>query len=149
MKTTDLFPVVDLPGTASATPKSKKYSPSVYFDYTTGDFLRDGSNRMLESNGKDAYIQWCMKACSTERESFLAYSRDYGVEFEKLARIPDRESRELEIERQITDALMVNPATEYVRDFVFRHSGDECHVTFTVKGYAWEEELMATTVKVG
>lgn len=60
----------------------------------------------------------------------------------KLSRkyIPDRESRESEIERTITEALLVHPATEYVRDFEFTHEGDETYCSFTVKGYPWEED---------
>ena len=44
------------------------------------------------------------------------------------------------IELTITEALMVHPATEYVKDFEFSHDGDGTWVSFVVKGYPWEEE---------
>ena len=95
---------------------------------------------MIASGGREAYMQWCLKVASTERLSCLAYSDDIGTEFDELAEIPDRESRESEIERTITEALLVHPATEYVRDFEFTHEGDETYCSFTVKGYPWEED---------
>ncbi len=141
-----LFPVFSIEDTPDETEESEKYHPSVYFDYALGDFQRDGAYRMVESNGRDAYIQWCMKVISTERDAFEAYSSEIGTEFEMLSGIPDRETRETKIESTITDALMVHPATEYVRDFEFEHSTDSCIVTFIVKGYPWSEEQMTKVI---
>ena len=134
-----LFPVFDLPEVPDDEEYEEKYRPSVYFDYESGDFLRDGANRMVPSNGREAYMQWCGKVVSTERESCLAYSSDIGTEFEDLQDIQDNDSRESEIERTITEALLVHPATEYVRNFVFEHRGEELYCTFDVKGFPWEE----------
>lgn len=44
-------------------------------------------------------------------------------------------------ERTITDAIMVNPRAENVRDFQFTWEGDQMHVTFKVKGSNWDEEI--------
>ena len=43
------------------------------------------------------------------------------------------------VERTITDALMVNPRTEYVQDFEFEWNADEMHTSFKVKGIGMEE----------
>lgn len=134
-----LFPVFELPEIPDNPEYDEKYSPSVYFDFETGDFLRDGAGRMIASTGREAYIQWCLKMASTERESYLAYSDDIGVELEDLEELPGKDERESEIERTITEALLVHPATEYVRNFIFEHEGDAVRVTFDVKGYPWEE----------
>lgn len=142
-----LFPTFDLPEIEDEEEDEEKYSPSVYFDFETGDFRRDGASRMVPADGREAYMQWCLKTVQTERESCLAYGEDYGTEFEDMDDYPDIESRESEIERTITEALLVHPATEYVRNFVFESEGDETHVTFDVKGYPWEEiETMMITV---
>ena len=45
------------------------------------------------------------------------------------------------VERTITDAIMVNPRAENVRDFQFTWEGDQMHVTFKVKGSNWDEEI--------
>ena len=43
------------------------------------------------------------------------------------------------IERTISEALMVNPRTEYVRSFEFSWSGEAVSVSFTVKGVDTDE----------
>ena len=134
-----LFPVFDLPEIPDDPEYDERYRPSVSFDFELGDFVRDGANRIVPSTGREAYMQWCLKVVMTERESCLAYSDDIGTEFEEMDDFPDTESRESEIERTITEALLVHPATEYVRNFEFRHHGDEIFVTFDVKGYPWDE----------
>lgn len=142
-----LFPVFELPEIPDNPEYDEKYKPSVYFDFETGDFLRDGASRMVPSAGREAYMQWCLKTVQTERESCLAYGDDIGTEFEDMKSLPDQESRESEIERTITEALLVHPATEYVRNFIFTHIGDEIYVAFDVKGFPWEEiETMEITV---
>ena len=80
------------------------------------------------------------------REAFLAYSDDIGTEFEDMEDFPDKDSRESEIERTITDALLVHPATEYVRNFIFDYSSGDAVVSFIVKGAQWEEEETISTV---
>lgn len=147
MAENQLFPVFDMPEIPDTEEAEETYRPSVYFDFYKGDFVRDGANRMTVASGRDAYIQWCLKVASTERLTCLAYSEDIGVELEDMEDLPDRESRESEIERTITEALLVHPATEYVTDFEFTHQGDETWCTFTVKGYPWDENE-ALTVKV-
>ena len=43
------------------------------------------------------------------------------------------------IERTISEALMVNPRTEYVRQFEFVWNGDAVSVSFVVKGVDIDE----------
>ena len=69
-----LFPVFDLPEIPDTEELEERYSPSAYFDFEKGDFVRDGAGKIKKSEGKDAYIQWCLKVVSTERYSCLAYS---------------------------------------------------------------------------
>lgn len=141
-----LFPVFDLPEIPDDQEYEERYRSSVYFDFDQGDFVRDGANKLVRADGRQAFVQWCKKVVATEREAFLAYSSEIGTEFEEMEDFPDRDSRECEIERTITEALLVHPATEYVRDFEFDYSSGEASVAFTVKGYPWEEEeTMSTT----
>lgn len=143
MADNNLFPVFDVPEVDVATQAdTRSYKSSVYFDYNIGDFRRDGAHRMTSSTGKEAYIQWCIKVVQTERDALLAYSTDIGTEIEtEIAQI-DRESVESAIEKTITEALMVNVHTEYVRGFEFSWTADSIDVSFIIKGREWEEETV-------
>lgn len=141
-----LFPTFDFPEIEVSDVESEKYTPSVYFDFEKGDFLLDGQNRMVEADGKEAFIQWCIKTIYTERCSFLAYDDDIGVEFEQLSDAPSREEKESIIIESITDALSVHPAFESVGDFSFEYEGDECNIMCVIKGYPWTEEILNVSI---
>lgn len=140
-----LFPVFEVPELDTQTQdQNRRYKPSVYFDFEKGDFRRDAAYRMTVATGKEAYIQWCRKVVMTERDAFLAYSTDIGIEGEAALAEADRAAVESALEKTITEALMVNTHTEYVRGFEFTWCADDLRMTFTVKGKEWEE----TTVSV-
>lgn len=143
-----LFPVFEVPEIAAATQdKNRRYKPSVFFDFDTGDFRLDGAYRMTAAEGQEAYQQWCIKVVMTERDAFLSYSTDIGIEGEYALSLGDHEAVESALEATITEALTVNVHTEYVRDFEFEWAADELRVTFTVKGRPWEEVRISTTIK--
>ena len=141
-----LFPTFDFPEIEDDDLEKERYSPSVFFDYEKGDFIRDGANNMFVADGKEAFIQWCIKTVYTERSNFLAYDDDIGVEFEQLAYASSREEKENIIIDSITDALSIHPAFESIEDFVFDYHGDECIVSFTIKGYQWNEEILSISI---
>ncbi len=142
-----LFPVFDVPEIVDASmPQREHYRPSVFFDFASGDFKRDGANRMVEATGKEAYMQWCMKVIATERDAFLAYSTRIGTEMEYAAAQPDHASVEASVERTVTEALMVNPKTEYVRGFEFSWTGTSLYGIFRVKGRDMDEIALSLTV---
>ena len=144
----ELFPVFDVPEVITPTqPDQEHYRPSVYFDFTTGDFLRDGANRMIEADGREAYMQWCMKIIATERDAFLAYSTRIGTEMEYAAAQPDHASVEASVERTIIEALMVNPKTESVSDFVFTWEGSSLYGTFAVKALDLDEIRLSVAIE--
>ena len=142
-----LFPVFDVPEIVDTSkPEREHYRPSVFFDFAAGDFRRDGANRMVEATGKEAYMQWCMKVTATERDAFLAYSTRIGTEMEYAAAQPDHASVEASVERTVTEALMVNPKTEYVRGFDFSWEGTTLHTTYRVKGRDMDEIVLSLLV---
>ena len=137
----NLFPVFDVPEINITTPpEEQKYKPSVYFDFELGDFRRDGANKLVVAEGKEAYKQWCIKTVLTERLERMAYSSDIGIELHDALKQADRQAVESALERTITEALMVNPRTEYVRGFEFTWSSDSLYCEFIVKGKEWEEQ---------
>ena len=148
MSSKTLFPVFDVPEISTApTAAEQKYSQSVLFDFDAGDFVRDGAGRLVVAGGREAYIQWCIKIVQTERLAHLAYGSYIGVEAEAALKNGDAEAVKSAFERNITEALMVNKHTQYVRDFVFTSTGtDGLYVEFTVKGKSWEEKRLGTTI---
>lgn len=137
-----LFPVVQVPEfTPENTGYDTQYRRSVKWDPVTGDFVRDGANRLVECDGREAFAVWCFKIAQTERYRCLAYPDSIGTEMERAMDNDDEETVESMVQRTITEALMVNPRTEDVWDFDFSWDGDHMHCTFKVKGAGWDEEI--------
>lgn len=130
-----LFPVIEVPEFISESARrDTRYRRSVRWDPVTGDFVRDGANRMVECDGMEAFAIWCFKTAQTERYRCLAYPNAIGTEMERAMSDDDEKTVESMVQRTITDALMINPRTENVRDFEFFWNGDSMHCTFKVKG---------------
>lgn len=140
-----LLPVFEVPEFINESQQyDTKYKRSVKWNVETGDFERDGANRMVECDGKEAFMTWCYKVVQTERYTCLAYPSSIGVEMENALAENDEKTVESMIQRTITDALMVNPRTEYVRDFNFNREADVLRCTFTVKGINWDDTFKVT-----
>ncbi|MCI8962964.1 MAG: DUF2634 domain-containing protein [Eubacterium sp.] len=145
----ELFPIFDVPEMDAEEEEEEydvEYKRSIRWNPELGDFVRDSSNRLAESDGYEAYVIWCYKMLQTERDSHLAYiekfsGSDLGVEMEAVSQEDDHETVESMIERTITEALEVNPRTEYVGSFIFSWEGDDLHCQFEVKGIHWDETI--------
>lgn len=142
-----LFPVVNVPEFAKESKRyNRKYKPSVAWDLEKGDFIRNGANQLVECNGRETYRVWCAKAVFTERYVCAAYPKSIGTEMESALKEKSNGAVESAVERTITEALLVNPRTEYVRGFSFTWNGDELYCRFTVKGVDWEEFSLSGTI---
>lgn len=140
-----LFPVFEVPDVIEESSEyDNQYKRSVKWDVEKGDFARDSSGRMVECDGREAFMIWCFKTVQTERYACLAYPSAIGVEMEAATEDDDEKTVESMVQRTITDALMVNPRTEFVRDFIFSWDGDTMHCTFSVKGIEWEDTFEIT-----
>lgn len=140
-----LFPVVDVPEFAPENSEyDREYRRSVKWNPAEGDFVKDGANRMVECSGREAFAIWCYKIAQTERYQCLAYSNDIGTEMERAMSYDDEKTVESMVARTIEDAIMVNPRTEWVRDFEFSWNGDNMTCTFRVKGIDWEDIITIT-----
>ena len=136
----NLYPTIELPTLISPqTSQPKKYYPAPNFDFETGDFLFDGSGKFVMADGHEAFEQWVLKACMTERGTRLAYSDDYGVELEDAVKFTDAGAVRSSIVRTITETILANPCAEYVKNFSFETNGDEVKISFDVKGRPWQE----------
>jgi hypothetical protein len=134
MAENNLFPAFNVPAMLTDEPEQNivKYKKSWFFDYETGDFVKDGGNRVKECDGWTAWTQWCMKTVRTIRYACLAYDGDMGIEDEDVRRQPTRKAAESAFERTITEALLADPRTESVRNFSFDWKGDILHASFDV-----------------
>lgn len=140
-----LFPVAEVPEFITEdTGYDTQYKRSVRWDPAAGDFVRDGANRMVKCNGREAFAIWCFKTAQTERYRCLAYPDSIGVEMERALDDDDNETIESMVQRTITEALMVNPRTEDVGDFEFSWDGDSMGCRFKVKGVNMDEEIAIT-----
>lgn len=140
-----LFPVVQVP---EFIPENAgydtEYRRSARWDPAAGDFVRDGANRMVECDGREAYAIWCFKIAQTERYRCLAYPDSIGTEMERAMNNDDEATVESMVQRTITEALMVNPRTEDVLDFEFFWDGDNMHCRFRVKGVGLDDGITIT-----
>lgn len=130
----NLYPSFDMPELVEQqqTEPAPKYGKSWLFDFAKGDFVTDGAGRVKGADGHTAWAQWCVKTVLTERFAHVIYSTDYGTEIEQALKQPSRRAVEAELERVITEALLVDPRTERVTDFDFEWDGDIVKVSFTV-----------------
>ena len=120
----------ELPETKST---QVKFGKSWRFDFDKGDFVRTPTGKVAETTGLGAYIEWCKKALLTPRYRYLIYSRNYGNEFDDLtSRGLSREAIESEIKRMATEALMLDPRTATVENFVFEWQEDAVYFTCNI-----------------
>lgn len=92
------------------------YRNGLSFDEDKGDFRLDGRNKILDSDGIESWRSWCINCVRTERYKHLAYSTDFGIEWDAVFAAADRDEAESILTRQITEALLADPyeRTDYV-----------------------------------
>ena len=98
--------------------------------------MRDGSNRVVMIDGRDAFILWVLKILSTQQGACLSYL-EQGVDIEGCMAEENRAAVQSALERSITESLMAHPCTERVYDFGFEWDTDSVRVSFIVKPKAW------------
>ena len=113
------------------------YRPGIAFDEVLGDFVRDGRNNLIDNTGIESWKSWCYNAIVTERYKHLAYSTDFGIEYDAIFGAETREAAESILTRQITESLLADPygRTNYVSDITIEwESPDSVKVDVTVHG---------------
>ena len=97
------------------------YRNGVAWDEELGDFVRDGMNKLQDSDGIESWKSWCINCIMTERYKHLAYGTDFGIEWDAVFASTSREEAESILTRQITEALLADPyqRTRYIEDIAF------------------------------
>ncbi len=139
-----LFPTYDVPSVSEQGDRyDREYKRSPQWDIDKGDFVLDGTHRMVESDGRTGYQVWCLKMSQTERFQCLSYrgciGDQLGVEMENATFYDDHKTVESMMRRTITEALMVNPRTISVSDFEFEWDGDTINGKCTIKAYDMDD----------
>lgn len=115
---------------------------SFLFDFKKGDFvMKDGKLVVLE--GIEALKMWIVKVIRTEKFRFRIYENtgfeddeQYGVMLEDLIGSNfDREFIEAEIEREVTEALMLHEYIVSVDEWQFERNSKKMTVSFAVTTY--------------
>jgi len=127
-----IFPFIDSSqGTESEVaelPVLKEYA----YDFTNNELLLNekGCTYMVEKN--EALRIWIFKALMTERFSYVAYSHLFGSEYQEqlIGHVMNSQVMQLELQRYITEALMVNPYIERLENFRFVNLDNGLSVTF-------------------
>lgn len=139
----ELFPTFEMPSLIENDSLVEvEYPSSPLFDFAKGDFVVDGAGRFVMADGHTAWAQWCQKAVLTDRFAHLAYSTDYGSESHEALKQPTRAAAQSEIERTITETLLVDPRTQSVLNFEFEFIGDSANVAFTVVPVIGQEKRL-------
>lgn len=126
-----IFPFIDTEKTAEAgaeLPILKEYA----YDFEKNEMLLDKSGKTYLVEKNSALRIWIFKALTTERFHYTAHSSAYGEEFsdQLIGRSMDGDIAELEMERYITEALMVNPYIESLDNFSFEEGNAGIEVSF-------------------
>lgn len=141
-----LYPEINLPTIAIPQSSQVKYLPAPNFDFATGEFALDSHGRMTFADGREAFAQWCMKVCMVERNTRLAYSDKIGVELIDALKEPTAAAVKSSIARTLTEAILIHPLAEYVKNFTFRMEADKLQISFSVKGRDLPEQTLTVTL---
>lgn len=118
---------------ADGRPGGVQFPRTWQFDHGAGDFEPDPAGRIAVCRDVDAYRQWALNTLLTPRYRHPTYGRQVGTEVEEMLRQNLPQSiLESELARTITEALMVDPRTARVGDFVFRRQGNALEVSCTI-----------------
>lgn len=141
-----LYPVFGVPVVqASNDTGEQKFLPAPLFDFDTGDFVRDGANRVVMVNGRDAFMLWVLKTLQTQAGACQSYY-GFGIDVEACLMEPTRDAVQSALERTISEALLSNPRVDRVYNFEYFWEGSALNVSFIVKPKSWEAFDVGMTI---
>ena len=110
-----------------------EYGKSPLFDFTNGEFIRDGAQRIISTSDADTLLIWIRKALTTARGKYLAYTWDFGNDF--LHYIGTSLSEDVliaEAERLTKEALLGDNRINEVKDFQGDFQGGQLFYSFRI-----------------
>lgn len=127
-----VFPFIDsnepVQNIVEELPLLKEYA----YDFEKNELLLDEGGCTYMVEGNQALRIWILKALSTERFHYTAYSFAFGCEWQDqlIGHSMNAEILKLEAERFIVEALMVNPYIQRLDNFEFENSRAGLTVNF-------------------
>lgn len=110
------------------------YRNGIAFDYETGDFKRDGKNKILDCDGIESWKAWCINCIQTERYAFLACPSYFGISTTAAMQAASREEAESVLIREITEGLLADPyeRTNYVENVEFDWTAPDAVTVYAI-----------------
>lgn len=102
------------------------YKMAPYFDSSLGEFLFDGSGRIVTADGVTSWYQWCENIIATDRYNHDSYTDDVGIDYDEIFSLGDRDEIETALETEIPEALACDPygRTQFVQSIDFEWLSD-------------------------
>ena len=128
-----IFPFIDASNMVEAAdndnlPLLREYA----YNFEKNELLLDRSGCTYLVEGNAALRIWIFKALTTARFRYTAYTAAFGEEYEDqlIGHSMDGEIVQLEMERFIIEALMVNPYIKRLENFEFSNTAWGLNVSF-------------------
>lgn len=118
----------------------------IRFDEETGDFPRDGRNRLQDCSGMESWADWVKACLTTQRFQHLAYGPDFGIDWAAVFSAESRAEAESLLSRQIQEAISADPygRTRYVSEILLAWDDpDSLRMTVSLQGI--EDVTLAVT----
>ncbi|MBS5934918.1 MAG: DUF2634 domain-containing protein [Clostridiales bacterium] len=103
---------------------------SYAIDFDTMQYKKDSKGNVILLDKFESYLQWCQLAVMTDRNNYIAYDEKFGID--SLIGSPDRKLIESELERIISDALLIHPLTQNVDNFTFTWKNDIVYCEYRI-----------------
>ncbi len=131
-----LYPVFTIPSMedkedTNGVNADEYFWPGPLYDFSKGDFARNGANQVIMANGHDEYMIWVMKCIRTQIGTCACYP-EFGIDLDGSLEEGTYEAIQASLEKTITEGLMRNPRTERVHDFSVEFNGDTIKIFFIV-----------------
>lgn len=128
-----IFPFIDNTEAAvKDTPDDLPLLQEYAYDFVKNELLLDENGKTYMVTENEALRIWILKALTTERYHYTAYSFDFGSEWQDqlIGEAMNAEIVKLELERYIVEALMINPYIKRLDNFIFETTSTGVTVTF-------------------
>lgn len=138
-----IFPFINPESTEKAAEAELPLFQEYAYDFEKNELKRDRDGKTYLVSGNEALRTWIFFAFLTARYRYTAHTGGYGSEIEEelLGEAGSDELVQSEMERYITEALMVNPYIEEVSEFEFEAFGDAVEVSFQCRTVYGAEKL--------
>ncbi len=127
-----VFPFIDSAETSGGDITELPLLMEYAYDYEKNELLLDEHGRTYMVTENEALRIWILKALTTERCHYTAYSFSFGAEWQEqlVGSALNAEIVKLELERFIVEALMVNPYIKRLDNFRFENTSAGTTVAF-------------------